>query len=325
MKFFRSILAFGAACVVLPGQTPPPNSPPPMPQVKLEMENPGVKPPVVPPDRVIITVGDVKITAGQFDQLIETLAPQYRTMARGTGRKQFADNVVQMIVLGEEAQKRKLDQTVDYKTRAMFQHFNLMAGMLVDQIGKDLKVSDDDVRKYYEDHKADYETIHAKHILIRYQGSQVPVRPGQKDLSDADAQAKAQEIHKKLVAGGDFGELAKQESDDVGTGANGGELPPFKKGQMVPNFEAAAFALKPGGLSEPVKTQFGYHIIQVVSHDTKSFEDVRGELESKVKPDQTQKAVAKEIENLQKANPPVLDPDFFPPDKPAAPKGPDNK
>ena len=327
MRFFSSILVSGAATAVLLGQTPPPKSPPttpPMPQIKLEMENPPVKPPDVPPERVIITVGDVKITAAQFDQLIETLQPQYRTMARSTGRKQLADNLVQMIVLGEEAQRRKLNESKDYETRAMFQHFNLMAGMMVDQLGKDVKVSDEDLTKYYTDHKSEYESVHARHILIRFQGSQVPVRPGMKDLSDAEAQSKATEIRQKIKDGQDFGELAKTESDDVTTGAKGGDLPPFKHGQMVPNFESAAFALKPGELSQLVKTQFGYHIIEVISHDSKNFEDVRGELESKVKPEQTQKAVAKEIQDLQKATPAVLDPEFFPPDKPAA-KGPEKK
>src|ERR1700689_2832348 len=104
MKSFRSLLLFSLA-TCLPGQTPPPKPAPPAgPQVKLEVENPGVKPPEVPPDRVIITVGDVKITAAQFDKLIDSLQPQYRKLARGTGRKQFADNVVQMLTLAQEAQ-----------------------------------------------------------------------------------------------------------------------------------------------------------------------------------------------------------------------------
>src|ERR1039457_109048 len=152
MTFFRSLLLFGAAAALL-GQTPPPNPPPPMPQIKLGVDNPAVKPPEVPPDRVIITVGDVKVTAGQFDKLIDTLQPQYRTVARGAGRKQFADNVIQMLTLAQEAQKRKLDETPDFKNRAMFQNLNLMASALVEQIGKDLQVTEADLRKYYDDHK----------------------------------------------------------------------------------------------------------------------------------------------------------------------------
>jgi parvulin-like peptidyl-prolyl isomerase len=148
------------------------------------------------------------------------------------------------------------------------------------------------------------------------QGSTVPLRPGHTELTDAEALAKAQEIRKKIQDGADFATLAKTESDDAGSGATGGELPPFRHGQMVAPFDTAAFALKPGELSEPVKSQFGYHIILVVSHDTKPFEEVRAELEAKMKPEESQKAVNKFIEELQKANPPVFDPQFFPPAPP---------
>ncbi len=84
---------------------------------------------------------------------------------------------------------------------------------------------------------------------------------------------------------------------------------------MVPSFEAAAFAMKAGELSEPVKSQYGYHIILVVSHS--SFEDVRAAVEARVKPDENQKTVAKFIDDLQKTTPAVLDPDYFPAPTPA--------
>jgi len=296
-----------------------------MPEVKLSVENPGVPMPAVPPDRVVITVGDMKITAAQFDRLIDSLQPQYRNAARGAGRKQFADNVVQMFTLAQEGQRRKLDESNDYKVRAMFQSANLIASIMVEQMTKDVQVPEADVRQYYADHKAEFEQVHARHILIRFTGSPVPVRPGQKDLTDAEALAKAQDIRKKIQDGLDFGELAKLESDDTGSGANGGDLPPFHHGQMVPSFEESAFSLKPGELSQPVKSQFGYHIIQVLTHDTKSFEEVRTDLENRIKPQQTQKIVAKEIDDLEKKNPPVLDPEFFGPDKSVTDKSTDKK
>jgi parvulin-like peptidyl-prolyl isomerase len=190
---------------------------------------------------------------------------------------------------------------------------------MAQQAGKDVSVTEADLRQYYDAHKNEYETVHARHILIRFQGSQVPVRPGEKDLSDAEALAKAQEIRKKIQDGADFATLAKAESDDAGSGANsGGELPAFKRGQMVQSFETAAFTMKAGELSEPVKSQFGYHIILVISHDTKSFDEVRANLETQLKPDAGNKAVNKLIEDLQKSTPPVLDPVYFPPAAPPA-------
>jgi parvulin-like peptidyl-prolyl isomerase len=321
MTFLRSIVLFGAATALL-GQTPPPapasqQAAPPVPQVQLHAENPPAPPVSVPPDTVVITVGDIKITAAQFDALIDSLQPQTRTAARGAGRKQFADNIVKMLTLAQEAEKRKLDQTSEFKAQALFQNYNLLANAMAGQVGKDVQVTDADLRQYYDAHKNEFDTVHARHILIRFKGSSVPVRPGQPDLSDAEALAKAQDIRKKLQDGGDFAALAKAESDDAGSGANGGELPAFRHGQMVPSFETAAFALKPGEISDPVKSQFGYHIILVVSHS--SFEDVKADVEKRVQPEQSQKAINKFIDDLEKANPAVLDPMFFPAPPPSMP------
>jgi peptidyl-prolyl cis-trans isomerase C len=320
MLFSRSLIFLGAATALL-GQTPPPNpQAAPTPQVQVSVENPATKLPDVPPDKVVLTVGEIKITAAQFNALIETLDPKYRAAARGAGRRQLADNIIKMLTLAQEAQKRKLDQTPEFKAQELFQNYNLMASALATQAGKDVSVTEADLRQYYDAHKAEYESVHARHILIRFQGSPVPVRAGGKDLSDAEALAKAQEIRKKIQDGGDFAALAKTESDDTSSGGNsGGELPPFHRGQMVPSFENAAFAMKTGELSEPVKSQFGYHIILVISHDTKSFDDVRANLEGQIKPEQGQKAVNKLIDDLQKTTPAVLDPDYFPPAPPPAP------
>src|SRR5436190_19761650 len=103
------------------------------------------------------------------------------------------------------------------------------------------------------------------------------MRPGQKDLTEEEALAKAQEVRKKLVAGSMFAALAATESDDTGSGSNGGQLGPFHHGQMVPSFAKAAFKLKPGELSEPVNSQFGYQRIMVDNHEAKRFADVKAE------------------------------------------------
>ncbi|HUI57437.1 MAG TPA: peptidylprolyl isomerase [Bryobacteraceae bacterium] len=306
MKDLRSLLLLVPAACLL-GQTPPPKPSQPPPDVKLDVGNLLPKGPTVPPDRVVITVADTKITAAQFDRLIGLLPQQNQAAARGPGRKQFADFVVQILELAQEGRRLKLDQTTDYQTLVTFQQANVLAGLTADEIRKNLKPSDADLHKYYDGHKAEFEQVHARHILIRFQGSPVPVKPGQKDLSDAEALAKVQDLRKEIQGGADFAAVAKRESDDAASGANGGDLGTFHHGQMVPSFEQAAFALKPGDLSEPVKSQYGYHLIRVESHDNKDFEDVRADLENRLKPEQTKKA----IDELQKSTPPVFDPEFF--------------
>ncbi len=312
MTFPRIVLLFSPAAWLLaqagPGGTPPQPAPAPQPTVTLSMENPAPKNmPVVPPDRVVVTVGDVTITAAQFDQIIDALPEQYRSVARGSGRKQFGDNLVRIEVLAQEGKRRKLDESSAYRTQSMFEDANILANMTYQEIGKNTKLDEADVRKYFEAHQAEFEQVRARHILIRIQGSPAAVRPGQKDLTEAEALAKAQDLRKRIQAGEDFAQLARQESDDTGSAANGGDLGFFRHGQMVPSFEQAAFALQPGELSEPVKSPFGYHVIKVEARESKAFEEVRPELERRMRPEQAQKTLAE----LQKKSPVVLDPDFF--------------
>ena len=308
MKLLRTLLLFSPAPWLLAQAPPPQPAPPPKPTVTLSTETPAPKiMAVVPPDRVVVTVGDVKITAAQFDQIIDALPEQYRSVARTTGRKQFADNIVKIEILSQEGKRRKLDERSAYRTQTTFEDANILANMAYEDIGKNAKLDEAGLRKYFEAHKTEFEQVRARHILIRVSGSPSPLRPGQKDLSDAEALAKAQDLRKRIQAGEDFAELARAESDDTGSGANGGDLGTFRHGQMVPTFEEAAFAMQPGALSEPVKSPFGYHVIKVESKESRSFEDVRPEIEKRLRPEQAQKTV----EELQKKTPVVLDPDFF--------------
>src|SRR3954447_2394439 len=143
MSFLRTMLfVCPAACLL--AQTPPKPAQPsaaPQPTVTLSAENP--KPlPTVPPDKVIITVGDQKITAAQFDQIINSLPAQYQANARGPARRQFADNVVHVLVLSQEGKRRKLDESPEFRIQSMFQNANMLAGMTYEQLGKDAKLDD---------------------------------------------------------------------------------------------------------------------------------------------------------------------------------------
>ena len=132
-------------------------------------------------------------------------------------------------------------------------------------------------------------------------------------MTDDEALAKAKEIRQKLVDGADFATLAKAESDDAGSGANGGDLGTFGHGRMVPAFEEVAFKIPVGELSQPVKSQFGYHIIKVESRQEKTFVEVRPEIERKLAADMVKKAQ----DDLKAATPVVMNPDYFGPPAPA--------
>jgi parvulin-like peptidyl-prolyl isomerase len=268
---------------------------------------------------VILTIGDEKITAAEFDQLVDVLPEQVRAQARGAQKRQFAEQLVRVKVLYQEARKRKLDQDPAVRRQMELERENFLARTLMQDMTANAQVDDATARQYYDQHKGDYESAHARHILIRAKGSQLPVQPGKKELSDEEALAKAQDIRKKLLAGEDFATLAKAESDDVRSGANGGDLGSMKHGQTVPPFDQAIFSLPVGQLSEPIKTQFGYHLIKVEQREAKPFEEVKSDVEKKLRPELARSA----MENLQKQSTVIIDDSFFgPPPAPAvqAPK-----
>lgn len=126
-------------------------------------------------------------------------------------------------------------------------------------IAKSLKVSDEDVKKAFDTAPTKYagkEAITVSHILIK-------VAPDASAQDDKAAKDKVEEIYAKATApGGDFAALAKQFSQD-GSAPKGGELGLIERGRTVPAFENAAFALKPGEISKPVRSEFGYHLIKV--------------------------------------------------------------
>src|SRR5258708_32998707 len=149
-------------------------------------------------------------------------------------------------------------------------------------------------------------------MLMRFKGSAAP--PGKKELTEEEALEKAKALRARIVAGEDFATIAKAESDDTGSGTNGGELDFFSHGQMVPPFEQAAFAAPVGQITEPVKSQFGYHLILVEKRETKTFDEVRPEIEKKIRPELAKKAV----DDLRKQATVNIDESFFGPAQPTA-------
>ncbi|MFQ6033238.1 MAG: peptidylprolyl isomerase, partial [Candidatus Bipolaricaulia bacterium] len=132
--------------------------------------------------------------------------------------------------------------------------------------------SDEDLKKYFEEHKPQFATpemVRARHILIK-------VAEDAPEEEVAKARAKIEDIKKKLDEGADFSELAKQYSEDEATASKGGDLGWFQRGQMVKEFEDAAFALKKGEVSDIIRTKYGFHIIKLEDRRPAStFDDVK--------------------------------------------------
>jgi len=263
----------------------------------------------IDPNRVILQVGDIKITAKQLDALIDVYPANTQVFARGPGKEQFTGTLVRMLVLSEEARKRKLDETDKFKEQLRFSEDNLLATALNQALEQEADTSDAALRKYFEEHRCEYQTWKARHLLVRVKGSPLPVRPGEGDRTEEEALARARELRKRLVDGADFADLAKTESDDTDSGANGGDLGTVRHGQVVPSLEDALCKMNPGDLSEPVKTPFGYHIIKLESTQAKDFAELKPQLEQKYRTEAARKAV----EDLIAKTKVVKDPEYYAP------------
>jgi len=229
-------------------------------------------------DPVIISAEGVQVHKSEFEAALRSLPAEYQQFANGPGKRQFADDYIRMKLLASEGTKAGLDKDPDVQSQLALLRENLIAQAELKKMDSSMKVSDADLQKYYETHKNDYEQVKARHILVAFKGSPA-AQAGKKELTEAEAKAKAEDIRKQLEGGADFSALAKKESDDTGSGAQGGDLGSFGHGQMVPEFEKAAFEAKPGDLTPVVRTQYGYHVIQVQEHGSTPFEGVKATIE----------------------------------------------
>ena len=162
----------------------------------------------------------------------------------------------------DEEYKKKLEGLgIDDTYLRSQQEQDLTIQKYKENFDKNLKISDEEMKKYYEEHKADYykDEVKASHILIS------TVDDNGKELSEAkkkEAKKKAEEVLKKAKSGEEFSELAKEYSDDPGSAANGGDLGYFNTGEMEEAFETAAYKLNVNEYTTtPVETSYGYHII----------------------------------------------------------------
>jgi peptidyl-prolyl cis-trans isomerase D len=165
----------------------------------------------------------------------------------------------------------------------------------VDALRAKVVVPEADIRRAYDDNIDQYSTpeqIRASHILLKTEGK-----------DDAAVKAKAEDILKQAKAGADFGELAKKYSEDEGSAKNGGDLDYFGRGKMVAEFDAVAFTLQPGQISDVVKSQFGYHIIKLTDKKpgtTRPFAELHQQLSDQLAYERAQTQAADLSATLEK-------------------------
>jgi peptidyl-prolyl cis-trans isomerase C len=210
----------------------------------------------------------------------EELGPSLAQMDPATKNENVLAFLIDMKIVAKAAEAKKIEDRDDFKSRLAFARNRLLMDNLLAVEGK-AATTDEAMKKVYEEASAkitDEEEVHARHILV-----------------ETEDEAKA--IEAELKKGADFAELAKKKSKDPGA-SDGGDLGFFTKDQMVPEFSAVAFALEPGKISDPVKSQFGWHIIKVEEKRKRKapdFEQVKSQIETYV----TRKAQADYVTKLR--------------------------
>jgi peptidyl-prolyl cis-trans isomerase C len=212
----------------------------------------------------------------------EELGPSLAQMDPATKRENVIAFLIDMKLVAKAAEAKKIEDNEDFKARLAFTKNRLLMDALLASEGK-AATTPDAMKKVYEEASKQIsgeQEVHARHILV-----------------ETEDEAKA--IEAELKKGADFAELAKSKSKDPGA-ADGGDLGFFTKDQMVPEFSNVAFALEPGKISDPVKSQFGWHVIKVEEKRNRKapdFEQVKAQIETYV----TRKAQAEYVSKLREA------------------------
>jgi peptidyl-prolyl cis-trans isomerase C len=247
-------------------------------------QKPATKPPVqaAPKDPIIATVNGVPVRLSELEVAQQSLPAQYRNMPLQAVFPALLDRIVDSKLVVQEGKKSKVTEDPAYKKRLAFVEEQVLQDFWIQrEIAR--KVTADKLRQRYEERLKSLpseEEVHARHILV---------------ATEDEAKALIAEIKK----GAAFDKLAKDKSTDKASGAEGGDLGWFKKSDMVKEFADAAFDLKKGALTEtPIKTQFGYHVIQVEDR-RKAPPPAYEELAEQLREEMAREAVTAELDLLR--------------------------
>ncbi|HKA17721.1 MAG TPA: peptidylprolyl isomerase [Blastocatellia bacterium] len=230
--------------------------------------------------------------------------PRASQQAQGAQRDELKKQVGEFKVIAERARKEGLERDDLTRLQQLITRSQTLAGAYLGDLQKnaDKLVADADVQQYFTDHPSDFDEVRVRHILVSTQPKpEAEDEVDNKDVKDKkptekpkaltkeEARKKSESLLERARKGEDFAKLASENSDDPGSKDKGGEYDFFGHGKMVPEFEKAAFALKPGEISDLVETQFGFHIIKLEERRSAASPDtdqkVRQQIVEKLKQD----------------------------------------
>jgi peptidyl-prolyl cis-trans isomerase C len=264
------------------------------------------------PDHVLISRDGISVTRADFDRYVRIRIPEEHreaTLSRPGNARELIGQVFTSRMLAREAEAIGDLDSDELRWQVALQRDRLLAeALLVRRIAEASAGSDWGAlaQAHYTANLGDFvtpERVGASHVLIRTGG----------ERTDAEALELAEEIAGRARAGEDFGALAAEFSEDPSAASNRGDLGRFGRGQMVPEFEEAAFALEqPGDIAGPVQSQFGYHVIRLndrQASEQRPFEAVRESIISTLQSRQAREIRQAEVERVRSMEGIVVDQD----------------
>jgi peptidyl-prolyl cis-trans isomerase C len=227
-------------------------------------------------DPVVAKVNGVEVHQSDLT-VAEDEAGQIPPMSPEAKQDYLVQFVADMILVSKAAEDKKFSETADFKRKLEFSRKKLLMEGLLTSVGKEA-LTDEAMHKVYDEalkQISEEKEVHARHILFR--------APAGDEKASKGAEDKVKAVIVRLKKGEDFAKVATEVTEDPSGKANGGDLGFFTKEQMVPEFADAALKLENGQISEPVKTQFGWHVIKVEEKRVKQppkFEDVKSQIEN---------------------------------------------
>ena len=265
-------------------------------------------------DQVVAKVNGTEIHQSDLT-VAEEEAGQLPPMSPNAKKDYLVQFVTDMILMSQAAEAKKMGDTLEFKRKLAFNREKLLMEQLLQKAAKEA-LTDKAMHDVYDEaakQMGQEQEVHARHILIRAAAGD--------DKASKEAEDKIKAIIVRLKKGEDFAKVASEATEDPSGKANGGDLGYFSKEQMVPEFSDTAFKLDKGQISEPVKTQFGWHVIKVEDKRVKPvppFDEVKPQIENYVQ----RKAQAELVTSLRAS---AKIEKMYKPDEPAAPATPDKK
>ena len=237
--------------------------------------------------KIVAKVGTITITDDEVTEYLMSMGQRGQNYNNPEGRKAILERIVAGKLMLLDAKRNLLEVEPAFKSQLARLKDELLSNYATEKLIAEVKVTDKDCRDYYEANKEQFvaeEKVEASHILV-----------------------KEEELAKKLLADIKDGKISfedcAKENSTCPSGKGGGALGAFGRGQMVKEFEDAAFAMNPGDISdEPVKTQFGYHLIKVTSkigNETIPYESIADEIMAALKNEKSRKAYESKINQLK--------------------------